>query len=248
MDIARSCYEVMMKFPVATPNNPQRIRWFFTDKPPLPFPTVYYSHNWSTRPANGMGQVSNRLNWVNGSKPGLPLRKSFFGDQDAWRGTVAEEKQPASDQILPPGEKSYPNEGWQALEGGFAVLVDFAAWCLFYPDGILCLQGESSIAFETLVIGDVALEGEGNISWNEPGELELEGSFESQEMSFEGELELEGSFESQIAEMEGELELEGEAQMQPLNMEGELNLEGEGALQPLDMEGGLEVQGEASVT
>lgn len=71
MDLLRSCYEVNMKM-FTDSETLIHVRWYFTDKPPLPFPTVFNSRNWlydkkSTYP---LGEsASGYRPWVTGASP-----------------------------------------------------------------------------------------------------------------------------------------------------------------------------------
>jgi hypothetical protein len=55
MDWQRSCKETTMIFPGV---GPVRVRWYWTDKPPLPFPTVYGSADWrADKPVDFDGDI-----------------------------------------------------------------------------------------------------------------------------------------------------------------------------------------------
>lgn len=90
MDTLRTCYTTTMRFPGV---GLVPVRWYFTDKPPLPYEHVYGSHNHSRdqgwedydtgEPGEVWGAVRQR---VNGSPPVFCPCESYEGDESAWVG------------------------------------------------------------------------------------------------------------------------------------------------------------------
>jgi Lipase (class 3) len=84
----RSCYECDMVFGAGA--DPIRVRWFFTDKPIVPFVHCFMSNNWLA-PHEKHGPVGEVVDdnphlWVNGAAPGPALSGVPCGDLRTWQG------------------------------------------------------------------------------------------------------------------------------------------------------------------
>lgn len=69
---------------------PIRVRWFFTDKPPIPFDHCFMSRNWESRheqqgPCGEVIDDPTRI-WCNGTGPGVELSGIPCGDRQTWQG------------------------------------------------------------------------------------------------------------------------------------------------------------------
>ena len=91
MDWQRSCKEVTMVFPGV---GPLRVRWYWTDKEPLPFPHVYGSADWrADKPVDfdgdidGYGEDLTYPRPERNGQPPLPCSCTGpEGSEAAWRG------------------------------------------------------------------------------------------------------------------------------------------------------------------
>jgi hypothetical protein len=114
MDALRSCYTTTMRFPGV---GLVPVRWYWTDKPPLPLEHVYGSHNhsrsqgWEDYDTGEPGEVWGATRkFYNGASPvGCPC-VTYRGDENAWLGV--------SDSTSP----LYPSCIW-----GFAFDLGFSA-------------------------------------------------------------------------------------------------------------------------
>jgi hypothetical protein len=89
VDLLRSCYTCKMRFFRDDPRTTD-VRWFFTDRPPLPFPTIFTSRNWfgecDEPPLLGEIEPWNNV-YTNGSPSvSVPLRGLCGSEQDFAEG------------------------------------------------------------------------------------------------------------------------------------------------------------------
>lgn len=216
IDILRSCYETDMFIPGALPSEIVRIRWFFTDRPMVPFRTYYGSRNWHPHDAGGgAGEIKGATRpWRDGSPPGN-LKPFWEGPDDAY---ISELPYPAI----------FESRTWCFFIGQQDMAMEVSSIIGDFYNADLSLESFAGIGDFYYAYQELALECEAGIGLGYVSECDLALECEAEVIDGyggEGDLALECQGNVTVFGGDADLALECEADIGPLSFDADLALE-----------------------